>query len=64
MTHKHPPRGKGVVRWFAKLTDEQLSEFLYRLECQLAKTGQDPGPLREVMIEFATKMPSSTEVLQ
>jgi len=58
MTHKHPPRKKGVSRWIDRLTDEQVVALIVRIDRQMADTGMEAGPIRDVLLHFAANMPT------
>lgn len=53
ITHGH---GK-VVRFFRKLTDDQVLQFVADLDKVLADSGMDGTALREAMMRFAAEQP-------
>ena len=53
ITHGHSK----VVRFFRKLTDAQVLQFVADLDKTLADSGMDAAALRESMMRFAEKQP-------
>lgn len=46
-----------VQRFFRKLSDDQVQEFVAVLDKQLAATGNDPTALRQAMIRWVASQP-------
>jgi len=55
-----PPVARGhakVVRFFRKLTDDQVLALVAALDATLARSGMAPGPLRQALMRFASEAP-------
>lgn len=48
-----------VIRFFDRLTDDQIEDLLARLDRQMAVTGIAGGPMRDVFKEFVRHIPAS-----
>lgn len=61
MTVHKKQRGK-IARWIENLTDEQVVDLLVRIDRQMAYTGMEAGPIRNVLLHFAANVPAGANI--
>jgi len=55
-----PPVARGnqkAVRFFRRLSDDQVLALVAALDATLAHSGMAPGPLRQTLMRFASEAP-------